>query len=74
MKVYKTVFTNKWEIWELDTEHLKRIGTSGESVTDWSESAGHYGNIYNNKFYKTREAAAAYINKEPVNDAEIVRI
>lgn len=74
MRVYKTVFTTKWEIWELDTERLKRIGTSGDSVTDWNENAGHYGNIYNNMFFTTKEAAERWITKEPVKEAEIVRI
>ena len=74
MTVFKTVFTGKWEIWELDTSKLKRLGTSKDSVTDWSEDAGHYGNIYNNMFFKTREAAAAWIRKDFVDDSEIVRI
>lgn len=74
MTVFKTVFTGKWEIWELDTSKLKRLGTSKDIVTDWSEDTGHYGNIYNNMFFVTREAAAAWIRKDFVDDSEIVRI
>lgn len=74
MTVFKTIFAGKWEIWELDTSKLKRLGTSKDSVTDWSEDTGHFGNIYNNMFFTTREAAAAWINKEHVDDSEIVRI
>lgn len=72
MTVFKTVFTDKWEIWTLDTNKLKRLGK--DSATDWSEDAGRYGNIYNNMFFKTREAAAAWIRKDFVDDSEIVRI
>ena len=72
MTVFKTVFTTKWEIWTLDTNKLKRLGN--DSATDWSEDTGRYGNIYNNMFFKTREAAAAWIRKDFVDDSEIVRI
>lgn len=72
MTVFKTVFTTQWEIWTLDTNKLKRLGK--DSATDWSEDTGHYGNIYNNMFFKTREAAAAWIRKDFVDDSEIVRI
>lgn len=74
MRVYKAVFTTEWEIWPLETAKLRRLGASKDSVTDWSEDTGHFGNIYNNMFFTTREAAAAWISKEYVDDSEIVRI
>lgn len=37
MTVYKPIHTGKWEIWELDTDNLKRIG-SGHTVTDYKKA------------------------------------
>ena len=56
MKVYKPVFTNHWSIEELDTEDLRIVGRD-TIVSKW-------GTIYNNNFYRTKEAAQKYISKE----------
>ena len=74
MKVYKTVFTNKWEVCAKDTDHLKLIGMGDDTVTDWSPKVGHYGNCYDNRFYLTEEAAWKYIHREPVPEELILRI
>lgn len=73
MKLYKPVFTNKWEIHEKDSKRLKPIGTDREDVTDWTPQAGHFGNIYRNEFFITEAAARQWISKEPVDESDIFR-
>lgn len=73
MKVYKPIHTGKWEIWELDTDNLKRIG-NGHTVTDYKEGVGHYGTCYTNEFFKNRESAEKWINKEYFPCGDIIRL
>lgn len=73
MKIYNTVYTTQWEIWEMDTENLKCLGSTN-IVSDYKKGVGHYGYCYDNEFYKTRDAAERYIRREYVSPDEIVRI
>lgn len=72
MKAYKTWFTNKWEIEEVETDDLKPLGRTGKFFTKVTKSGEHYGTIYENPLYRTEEAARKYINKEYVSDEEKV--
>lgn len=66
MIIYKATFTNHWIIEELEAENLRTIGS--DSTVD------KYGTIRNNHFFKTKEAAAKWINKEYVSADETIRI
>ena len=74
MKVYKPAHTTTWEIWELETDHLKRIGSSGKIVADWDERNGYHGYTYDNEFFRTRDAATKWISKQYVTNDEIINI
>lgn len=66
MKIYKATFTNHWFIEELEAENLRLIGL--DSTVD------KFGTIRNNQFFKTREAAVKWVNKEYVNADETIKI
>lgn len=62
MKVYKPVYGNKWDIVELDSELLRRIPGTNNTVCYYKKNVGFYGNLYNaDNIFKTREAAQRWI-------------
>ena len=62
MKVYKPVYTNKWEIHELDSNLLKRIPGTSNTVCYYKKNVGFYGILYNtDNIFKTIEAAQRWI-------------
>lgn len=67
MKVYKPVFTNKWEIQELESDLLRRIPGTHSTACYYKKNVGFYGSLYNaDNVFKTREAAQKWIRKEVV--------
>lgn len=59
MKVYAPIFQRSWEIRELESDHLKPLGTSGKLFT-----IGGHGTIYHSdQLYQTKAAAEDWINK-----------
>lgn len=66
MKVYKPVYTNKWEVHELDSD-LLRIVPGTNTACYYKKGFGFYGSLYNtDNIFKTREAAQRWIYKEVV--------
>ena len=58
MKVYKPVFDGKWVIAVLDTDLLRRIPGTHNTVCYYKKNVGFYGPVYNtDNIFKTREAA-----------------
>lgn len=67
MKVYKSVFDGKWVIAVLDTDLLRRIPGTNNTVCYYKKNVGFYGPLYNtDNIFKTREAAQTWIHKEVV--------
>ena len=65
MKVYKPVFDRKWEIVELESDLLKRIPGTHNTVCYYKKNVGFYGSLYNtDNIFKTREAAQRWIWKD----------
>ena len=68
MKVYKPVYTNKWEIHELDSDLLKRIHGTSNTVCYYKKNVGFYGSLYNtDNIFKTRESAHRWIYERVVS-------
>ena len=62
MKVYKPVFNRKWEIVELESELLRRIPGTHNTVCYYKKNVGFYGGLYDAyNIFKTREAAQRWI-------------
>ena len=62
MKVYKPVFDGKWVIAVLDTDLLRRIPGTNNTVCYYKKNVGFYGPVYNtDNIFKTREAAQRWI-------------
>ena len=62
MIVYKPVYTNKWEIHELDSDLLRFLPTTKSTVCYYKKNVGFYGSLYNtDNIFKTREAAQRWI-------------
>lgn len=67
MKVYKPVFDRKWLIEELESDLLRMLPGSNDTVCYYKKKVGFYGPLYNvDNFFKTREAAQMWIDKEVV--------
>ena len=67
MKVYKPVFDGKWKIEELESDLLRRISGTHNTVCYYKKNVGFYGGLYNaDNIFKTREAAQRWIYKEVV--------
>lgn len=67
MKVYKPVFDGKWRIEELESDILRRIPGTSNTVCYYKKNVGFYGTLYNaDIIFKTREAAQMWIDKEVV--------
>ena len=67
MKVYKPVFDRKWEIKELESDLLRRIPGTNDTVCYYKKNVGFYGSLYNTvNIFKTREAAQMWVHKEVV--------
>lgn len=67
MKVYKPVYDRKWVIEVLDTDLLRMLPGSNDTVCYYKKNVGFYGALYNaDNFFKTREAAQMWIYKEVV--------
>lgn len=67
MKVYKPVYIGKWEIEELESDLLRRIPGTDNTVCYYKKNVGFYGSLYNaDIIFKTREAAQMWIYKEVV--------
>ena len=67
MKVYKPVYNNKWEIEELESDLLRRIPGTQNTVCYYKKNVGFYGSLYNtDNIFKTREAAQMWVHKEVV--------
>ena len=75
MTIYKPVFetSNEWSVHELDIVEMRQLGTSN-MFTRYREGVGHYGTIYENPFYLTKEAAWKYIHKDCVSEGEMIRL
>lgn len=75
MKVYKPVYTNKWEIQELESDLLRRIPGTSNTVCYYKKGVGFYGDLYNaDNIFKTREAAQMWVYKEVVPQDLFYRI
>lgn len=72
MKVYKPLFTTEWQIVELETDELKPLGNT--KLFTAVKNGKHYGNIWENPFYKSREAVVRWIRKEHVALDEIIEL
>lgn len=75
MKVYKPVYIGKWEIEELESDLLRRIPGTSNTVCYYKKNVGFYGSLYNaDIIFKTREAAQMWIHKEVVPQDLFYRI
>lgn len=72
MKVYVPWYTTKWIIEEVETDDLCELGRGGSGLFTKVRNGHHYGNIYQNPFYKTVDAVNKYINKEYVTKDETI--
>ena len=62
MKVYKPVFNGKWQIEELESDLLRRIPGTNNTVCYYKKNVGFYGALYNtDNIFKTRESAYRWI-------------
>ena len=62
MKVYKPVFDRKWKIEELESDLLRRIPGTNDTVCYYKKNVGFYGSLYNtDNIFKTRESAQRWI-------------
>ena len=72
MKVYKPVYTNKWEIWELESDLLRAIPGTHNTVCYYKKNVGFYGCLYNaDNIFKTREAAYRWIYERVGSQEEL---
>ena len=68
MKVYKPVFDGKWRIEELDSELLRRIQGTHNTVCYYKKNVGFYGSLYNtDTTFNTKEAAYRWIYERIVS-------
>ena len=75
MKVYKPVFDKKWMIEELDSELLRRIPGTHNTVCYYKKNVGFYGSLYNtDNIFKTREAAQRWLDKRAVSQEDLFYI
>ena len=75
MKVYKPVFDGKWKIEELDTDLLRGIPGTKNTVCYYKKNVGFYGSLYNtDNIFKTREAAQRWIYERIVTKEELFYI
>ena len=75
MKVYKPVFDGKWVIAVLDTDLLRRIPGTNNTVCYYKKNVGFYGPVYNtDNIFKTREAAQRWIYERIVTEEELFYI
>ena len=72
MKVYKPVFDGKWVIAVLDTDLLRRIPGTNNTVCYYKKNVGFYGPLYNtDNVFKTREAAQRWLDKRAVSQDDL---
>ena len=72
MKVYKPVFDGKWKIEELDTDFLRGIPGTINTVCYYKKNVGFYGSLYNtDDIFKTREAAHRWIYERVVSHDDL---
>ena len=72
MKVYKPVYTNKWEIHELDSDLLRKFPGSHNQVCCYKKNIGFYGCLYNtDNIFKTCEAAYMWIREGVVSKEDL---
>ena len=72
MKVYKPVFNGKWIIEELDSDLLKRIPGTHNTVCYYKKNVGFYGGLYNtDNIFKTRESAYRWIYERVVSQDDL---
>ena len=75
MKVYKQVFDGKWVIAVLDTDLLRMIPGTNNTVCYYKKNVGFYGPVYNtDNIFKTREAAQRWIYERIVTEEELFYI
>ena len=75
MKVYKPVFDGKWGIAVLDTDLLRRIPGTNNTVCYYKKNVGFYGPMYNtDNVFKTREAAQRWLDKRAVSQEDLFYI
>ena len=75
MKVYKPVYTGKWEIEELDSDLLRRIPGTKNTVCYYKKNIGFYGSLYNtDNIFKTRESAQRWIYERIVTKEDLFYI
>ena len=68
MKVYKPVFDGKWKIVELESDLLRRINGTNNTVCYYKKNVGFYGSLYNtDNIFKTRESAYRWIYERVVS-------
>ena len=67
MKVYKPVFDGKWQIEELESDLLRWIPGSNDTVCYYKKNVGFYGSLYiTDNIFKTRESAQRWIDERVV--------
>ena len=72
MKVYKPVYTNKWQIVELESDLLKRFTRTKDEVCYYKKNVGFYGPVYNtDNIFKTIEAAQKWIYERVVSKGDL---
>ena len=72
MKVYKPVFDGKWVIAVLDSDLLRRIPGTNDSVCYYKKNVGFYGGLYNtDNIFKTRESAHRWIYERVVSKEDL---
>ena len=75
MKLYKPVFDGKWVIEELDSDLLKRIPGTNNTVCYYKKNVGFYGGLYNtDNIFKTREATQRLLDKRAVSQEDLFYI
>ena len=75
MKLYKPVFDKKWEIVELDSDLLRMIPGTSNTVCYYKKNVGFYGSLYNtDNIFKTRESAYRWIYERVVSQDDLFYI
>lgn len=75
MKIYKPVYTTKWEVRELDSDLLRRLPGTKATAAYYRKGSGFYGGLYDTEcMFRTEKAAWDWINKVPVGRDEYFQL
>ena len=75
MKVYKPVVDGKWKVEELESDLLRRIPGTNNTVCYYKKNVGFYGSLYNtDNIFKTRESAYRWIYERVVSQDDLFYI